>query len=316
MGLGSAAGCGILPPQLRPQAKIPRIGYLSGGEQDMTDGFRQGLAELGYVEGRNVTVELRNFEGQVDRLPAAVDELVCLPVDVLVTTGAAAAAVAKHATRTIPIVMAGHGSPVEDGVVTSLARPGGNITGLTTMSRELIGKRLEVLKAAIPGMMRVAVIWNPGIAERAGEYPFVEAAASSLGLELLSIEVRESAALDAAFNHAVLERSDGLCLLDNVVLTSNPARVSALAIASRLPMMSANRSFVVGGGLICYGVNRGDLARRAAGYVDKILKGTKPGDLPVEKPTIFDFIVNLRTAQALGLTIPQSILEQVTEVIQ
>jgi putative ABC transport system substrate-binding protein len=293
---------------------VPRIGYLSSGsEQERADGFRQGLEEAGYVEGRTIVVERR--EGQLDRLSELAAELIRLPVDVLVASGAAAVAASMRATSTIPIVMANSASPVEDGFVASLARPGGNVTGLTSLSRELIGKRLELFKEAVPGVSRVGVLWNPGIAERAGEFQLAEAAAGPLGLELRSFEARDPSALDTAFERAVQERLDGLYLLDNIVLTSNPGRIGQFVRDQRLPMMSWNRPFVVAGGLIAYGPNLPAMGRRAATYVDKILKGASPADLPVERPPTFDFVLSLQTAQALGLTIPPSIVQQATEII-
>jgi ABC-type uncharacterized transport system substrate-binding protein len=221
-----------------------------------------------------------------------------------------------RATSTIPIVMALSASPVEDGFVASLARPGGNVTGLTGIARELIGRRLEVLKAAVPGVSRVGVLWNPDIHDRAGEFRVAEAAAAALGLELRSLEARDSATLPPALEQASLQRADALYLLDNPVTGTNEPRISEFALARRLPTMSGNRRFATVGGLIAYGTNDPDMARRAASYVDKILKGAKPADLPVERPALFDFVVNLRTAQALGLTIPPSVLQQATEVIQ
>jgi putative ABC transport system substrate-binding protein len=221
-----------------------------------------------------------------------------------------------HATSAIPIVMAQSSSPVEDGFVATLARPGGNVTGMTGISRELIGKRLELLQAAVPGVVRVGVLWNPSIAERAGEFQVAEAAAGPLGLELRSFEAREPAALDAALGRVVPEGVAALFLLDNIVLTSNPARVGAFALLHRLPMISSNRSFVVTGGLLAHGENRPGRYRRTAVYVDKILKGAKPGDLPVEQASTFDFVISLTTAQALGLTIPSTVLAQATEIIQ
>jgi putative tryptophan/tyrosine transport system substrate-binding protein len=315
VGLVLLAGCGRLPWQAAP--RMPRIGWLSqGGGQELADAFRQGLEEHGYVEGRTVTVEWRNAGGQLDRLPDLADELIRLPVDVLVADGTLPVRTAMRATGTIPIVMALSASPVEDGFVASLARPGGNVTGLTGIARELIGKRLEALKAADPSVSRVGVLWNPGIIDRAGEFQVVEAAAGTLGLELRSLEARDPAALDAALERALLERVEALYLLDNVVTSRNVARVTEFALNGRLPVMSGNRSTAVAGGLIAYGTNDPDMARRAASFVDRILKGANPADIPVERPMRFDFVINLKTAQALGLTIPPHVLAQATEVIQ
>lgn len=317
-GLGLLAGCEALPTLTGRPVHMPRIGYLSsGGGQDRADGLWQELEELGYVEGRTVMIEWRDPAGQADRQPALAAELVRLPVDVLVTDGGTATRAATQATSTIPIVILQIASPVEDGYVASLAHPGGNVTGLTSMAPELIGKRLELLKAAVPGMSRVGMLWNPGgAAERAGDFQLAEAAAGPLGLALHSLEVREPGALDAAFERAVRERVDGLSVIDNIVLTNNPGRVGEFARSQRLPMISWNRPFVVAGGLIGYGPNLPAMGRRAAIYVDKILKGARPADLPVERPPTFDLVINVQTAQALGLTIPPSVLQQATEIVQ
>jgi len=316
-GLGLVVGCGVVPLPWPRSAKVPRVGYLgSGGGQEGAEAFRQGLEEHGYLEGRTIAVEWRDSAGRIDRLPELAAELVRLPVDILVADGTAAIRPAKDATDTIPIVMTISASPVEDGFVASLARPGGNITGLTSISRELIGKRLELFKEAVPSLSRVGLLWNPGITDRAGEFPVAEAAAGTLGLEVRSLEARDPGALEAAFERASAERVDGLFLIDNPVLVSDAARVGAFARLHRLPMNSANRNLVAAGGLLAYGVNRPALYRRAATYVDRILKGARPADIPVEQPTTFDFMINLKTAQAIGLTIPQSVLLQATEVIE
>jgi putative ABC transport system substrate-binding protein len=314
-GLGLLSGCAIVVRQ--QPARMPRLGYLPGGSgQEGAEAFQQALTEQGYVDGRTVAFVWRNAGSQVDELRDFAAELVRLPVDILVADGATAIRAAKNTTETIPIVMVQSPSPVEDGIIASLARPGGNLTGLTSISRELIGKRLELLSTAATGVSRVGVLWNPGIAERAGEFRIAETAARLLGLDLRSLEARESGALQPALQRAIAEQVQGLYLLDNIVLTSNAERVGAFARDHRLPMMSTNRSLVVAGGLIAYGVNRPAVYRGAATYVDKILKGANPAELPVERPTVFDFIINLKTAQALGLTIPQSVLLQATEVIQ
>ena len=316
-GVGLLAGCGVLPRSAEKPAGMPRVGYLpGGGGQEWAEAFRQALAEHGYVDGRTVAVEWRDVGGRADRLAELAAELVRLPVDVLVADGASATRAAKDATDTIPIVMAQSPNPVEDGFIDSLARPGGNVTGLTGISRELIGKRLELLMEAAPGAARIGVLWNPSIRDRAGEFQLAQAAAGPLGLELRSLEASDPGALGAAFQRAVRERVDGLYLIDNIVLTSNPVRVGEFAREQRLPMMSTNRAFVVAGGLIAYGVNRADLYRRAAAYVDKILKGAKPADLPVERPTTFDLVINLKAARELSLAIPPSVLQQASEIIQ
>ena len=316
-GLGLLAGCGLpTPPAGRP-ARIPRVGYLgSGGGQEGAEAFRRGLEDHGYLEGRTVAVEWRDSEGRIDRLPGLAAELARLPVDVLVADGTAAIRPAKDATDAIPIVMTISANPVEDGFVASLARPGGNITGLTSVSRELIGKRLELFKAAVPSLSRVGVLWSPAIADRAGEFQVAEDAAGVLGLEVRSLEARGHGALEAAFERAAAERVDGLFLIENPVLTSDAARVGAAARLHRLPMASSFRSLVAAGGLLAYGVNRPSLYRRAGAYVDRILKGANPAELPVERPTTFDLVINLGTAQALGLTFPPPVLQQATELIR
>jgi putative ABC transport system substrate-binding protein len=315
--LGLLSGCAALPIGPQRQARLPRVGYLAGDVgREETEAFRQGLEDHGYVEGRTVTVEWRGSEGRADRLAELAAELVRLPVDVLVASGTAYIRALKDATATIPIVMAMSPDPVEQGFVASLARPGGNVTGLSSAGRELFGKRLELFKAAVPGLARVGVLWNPGIPDRAGEFPVVEGAAGALGLELRSLEARDHGAIEAAFERAAAERVDGLFVLDNPVLGTSAARVGELARRHRLPMMSSQRLLVAAGGLMTYGANRPTMFRRAAGYVDRILKGADPAEMPVERPTAFDLVINLGTAQVLGLTIPQSILQQATEAIQ
>jgi putative tryptophan/tyrosine transport system substrate-binding protein len=316
-GLGLVAGCGLVSPPAERPARLPRVGYVdSGSSQDRADGFRLGLADHGYVEGQNIVVEWRNPEGQLDRLPGLAAELVGLPVDVLVTSGATTLRPLKAATATIPIVMAMSANPVEQGLVASLARPGGNVTGLTSAGRELDQKKLEFFKEAVPGLSRVAVLWNPDITERAGEFQDVEEAARALGLEVRSLEVRDHGALEAAFERAAAERVDGLFLIDNSVLTANWPRIVEVARRHRLPTSSAQRAFVSAGGLLAYGADRGAVYRRAAGFVDRVLKGASPAEMPIERPTAFELVINLGTARELGLTIPPSVLQQATEVIQ
>jgi putative ABC transport system substrate-binding protein len=316
-GLGLLSGCATLPLGPQRPARLPRVGYLaSGGGQERAEGFRLGLADHGYVEGRNIAVEWRDSEGRLDRLPGLAAELVGIPVDVLVADGTSATRALKDATDAIPIVMAQSASPVEDGFVASLARPGGNVTGLSALSGELLQKRLELLKAAVPSLARVGVLWNPDLTDRADEFEVVEGAARALGLELRALEARDPDALGAAFERASAERVDGLFLIDNPVLTTSAPRVGELARRHRLPMSSANRPLVVAGALLAYSANRPALYRRAASYVDRILKGADPAEMPVERPTTFDLVINLGAAQALGLTIPPSVLQQATELIQ
>jgi putative ABC transport system substrate-binding protein len=317
-GLGLVAGCGLVPPPAERPARLPRIGHLSGsGAQERADGFRQGLADHGYVEGRTIIVEWRNAEGQADRLPALAAELVGLPVDVLVADGSTPALALKDATDTIPIVMAMSSTdPVKLGLVASLARPGGNVTGHISVSHELVGKRLELFKAAVPGLSRVGVLWNPDLAHRVDDFREVEEAARALGLDVRSLEAPDPGAIGAAFERASAERVDGLVLIDNLVLTGNPTRLGAFALLHRLPMTSTGRPTVAAGGLLAYSANRSAQYRRTATYVDRILKGADPAEMPIERPTTFDLVINLKTARELGLTIPPSVLQQATELIQ
>jgi putative ABC transport system substrate-binding protein len=305
-------------------AKIPRIGYLTtslAASPHLPEAFRQGLRDLGYVEGRNVMIDYRDAEGKVDRLPALAAELVALKVDVIVTgTSTLAARVAKEATRTIPIVFGGVGDPVESELVTSLARPGGNVTGLSTLGPELVGKRLELLKQALPGVDRVAVLWLPGaLGERTDKEMLTGAdvAARALGVRLQFVEAtRDPADFDRAFSDMTRARAGALTVLPSNRFSRERRRLVDLAAKNRLPTVYTSREFVDAGGLMSYGANSADLHRRAATYVDKILKGAKPGDLPVEQPTKFELIINLKTAKDLGLTIPQSVLARADDLIQ
>jgi len=312
-------GCGLLPAPAQP-VKVHRLGVLSSGSPATVgpslEAFRHGMRDLGYVESRDFTLDIRFAESQVERSPELAAELVRLPVDLIVAAGTAQAQAAKDATSTVPIVLVRSEDTVRFGLVASLARPGGNVTGLTLITTQLNGKRLELLKEALPGLSRVAVLWNPAIPERAPEFPEVEAAARTLGLQVISLEAREASELEAAFEAASGQRAEALLTLDNGLLSVHRAELAGLATRSRLPMMSGGRVYADAGGLLSYGPDALDEYRRAATFVDKILKGAKPADLPVEQPTKFDFVVNLKTAQALGLTIPQSVLAQATEIIQ
>jgi len=317
--VGLLGGCGLLPAPAR-QPAVHRLGYLSGRasalEAANLEALRRGMRDLGYVEGRDFTLEVRYAEGQVERSPDLAAELIRLPVDLIFTVGTVPARAAKDATSTIPIVMATSNDAVRFGLVASLARPGGNVTGLTAVTTQLNGKRLELLKEAVPGVSRVAVLWNPAISERAPEFPEVEAAAQALGLKVISLEAREPSELEAAFEAASGQRAEALLTLDNGLLATNRSQLTELVTKSRLPMMSAGRFLADPAGLMAYGPDPADQHRRAATFVDKILKGAKPADLPIEQPTKFEFVINLKTAQALGLTIPQSVLQQATEIIQ
>jgi putative ABC transport system substrate-binding protein len=306
--------------------KIPRIGYLSAtGDSNNpnpnVEAFRQGLRDLGYIEGKNILVEYRYLEGKVDRLPGFVAELVQLKVDVLVSPIDTAIRAAKQATTTIPIVMVITGDPVAFGLVDSLARPGGNITGLTRLTRDLSGKRLELLKEAVPRITRVGVLWsgtNLSGSRRAPGIRDYEAAARELEIQLQSLEVRSpnNPDFEAAFRDAAKGHASALITIRATVLSRYPKRIADLAIKNRLPSMFESSDYVEAGGLMSYSAIEVESFRRAAIYVDKILKGTKPADLPVEQPTKFEFVINLKTAKQIGLTIPPGVLARADKVIR
>ena len=314
-GLGLLAGCGRLPGQAEPPARAPRIGTLVS-TRDEAEEFREGLRALGYVEGHDVTLDLRSAEGNDDRWPELAADLVHLPVDLIYAVSTPATQAAKQASSAIPIVMVAGGNPVDTGLVASLAHPGGNVTGVSFLDRPLEGKRLELLKEAVPSIARVAVVWgqtNPALnltwADLQGDAP-------ALGLTLESVRVRAPEELPSALASAARAGVDAvLTLADNVVNARRPLLVE-FAATHELPAMYHLRAFVSEGGLMSYAPDSREYSRRAAIYVDRILKGAKPADLPVEQPTRFEFVLNLRTAQALGLTIPQHVLLQATEVIR
>ena len=303
----------------QPLAKFARIGVLTlavAPSTPLAEAFRQGLREHGYVEGQNLAFEYRYAEGRADRLPALAAELVRLKVDVIVTESNMAALAAKRATETIPIVMAIAGDPVKAGVVGSLARPGGNVTGLTLMHPELSGKRLQLLKEAVPRIALVAVIWNPTDPAAVDFLRETEVAARSLGLRLHAIEARAPAELDAAFKAVADARPSAFFTLPGGMFQDNQTRILEFAKKNRLPGVFPNRVFVEAGGLISYGPNLAASSRRAAAFVDKLLKGAKPADLPIEQPTTFELVINLKTARALGLTIPASVLVRADQAIE
>jgi putative tryptophan/tyrosine transport system substrate-binding protein len=320
-GLGLLTGCG-LPVSAPPQAaKVYRIAYLSGAGRsnsgnEQLSAFRQGMRDLGYVEGQNLLIEERFAEGD-DQLAEPAAELVRLQPEVILVTGVTPVRVVLAVTTTIPIVSTGAGVPdlVASGLAASYARPGGTVTGLSTPSLE--GKQLQLLQEAVPTLARVAILFDraTGRAQRPGQEPF-EAAARTLGLQLQFVGASGPEDLEPGVETAIREHADGLFVTTGVLLSSNQTRIAELAIQSRLPSMWAQSEAVGRGALMAYGPNRVDLHRRAAYYVDRILKGTSPADLPIEQSREFDFIINLQTAQALGLTIPRSVLLQATEVIQ
>ncbi len=310
-----------VPTQAQQPTKVPRTAYLSASSSSTNpariEAFRQGLRELGYVEGKNIVIEWRHAEEKIDRLPALAAELVRLKVDIIVTSGPTATRAAKEATSTIPIVMAQDPDPVGNGFVASLARPGGNITGLATLTPELSGKRLELLKEIVPKLSRVAVLGTstrPGNAQALKE---IELAAKAFGVKLQYLDVLDPKDIETAFRAAVKGRADAvLWLVAGGVAGAHRTQIADLAVKRRLPAIYDRREFVDDGGLMSYGTNFDDLSRRAATYVDKILKGRTPADLPVEQPIKFEFIVNLKAAKQIGLTIPPNVLVRANKVIR
>jgi putative tryptophan/tyrosine transport system substrate-binding protein len=302
------------------RAKIPRIGFLTAGSLSAisvrVEAFRQGLRQLGYVEGKNIVIEWRSIEGKADRLPGLAAELVRLKVDVIVTAGPQATYTAKQATATIPIVMTFDSDPVGSGSIASLARPGGNITGLSTLAPEISGKQLELLKEIVPRLSRVAVLGSsttPGNAQALKE---TELAAGALAVQLQYLDVRDPKDIATAFRAAGKGRADSIIVLAGSVFNSHRTQIAELAVKSRLPAIYFRSEFVEDGGLMSYATDITDLDRRAATYVDKILKGAKPADLPVEQPKKFEFIVNLKAAKQIGLTIPPNVLVRADRVIR
>ena len=311
---------GTAPAQAQQPKKVHRIGFLSTPSSSVIsariEAFRQGLRELGYVEGKNIVIEYRHAEGKVDRLPALAAELVRLKLDAIVTSGPQPVRPMREATATIPIVFAFDDDPVGSGFVASLARPGGNITGLSTQGAELIGKQLELLKEIIPKLARVAILGSstrPGTAQA-----FMEAqlAAPALSVQLQYLEVADPKDIEIAFQAATQKRTDAVVILGSPLLNSHRAQIVELAAKSRLPATYSRPEYVEDGGLMTYGANINDLFRRAATYVDKILKGTKPADLPVEQPKKFEFIINLKAAKQINLTIPPNVLARADKVIR
>jgi putative ABC transport system substrate-binding protein len=307
---------GVIAEAQQPE-NVPRIGYLGGSGTSRIDAFRQGLRELGYVEGKNIVIESRLFtEGKTDRLAALAAELVRFKVDVIVTSGSNPTRAAKEATATIPIVMAQDPDPVGNGFVASLARPGGNITGLSNLGPELSGKRLELLKEVIPRLTRVAVFGTSTFPGNAQILKETELAATALKVQLQYLDVLSPKDIETAFRRASKGRAEAVLVLAGPVFTSQRPQLAELAVKSRLPAIYYATEFVEDGGLMTYGANRSDLARRAATYVDKILKGAKPADLPVEQPIKFEFVINLKAAKQIGLTIPPNVLARADKVIR
>ena len=313
-------GCGAVVAAQQP-AKIPRIGYVTAIGDPKTRGpqveaFRQGLRDLGYLDGKNIVVEYRSTEGKADRNANLVAELVQLKVDVLVLTSSGAIRSAKQATKTIPIVIVTSDDPVAAEYIDSLARPGGNITGLTRLTRELSGKRLELLTELVPKISRAGILWDPKSSTAIIGFKEYEAAARALKILLQSLEVRGSNDFEGSFRPAVKGRAGALIMIRSPLLTRHRETIAELATKNRLPSMYESSEFVEAGGLVSYAANDADQFRRAAYYVDRILKGAKPADLPVEQPTKFELVINLKTAKQIGLTIPQEVLARADKIIR
>ncbi len=300
--------------------KIPRVAYLTAVSSSVNparyEAFRQGLRELGYVEGKNIVIESRYAEGKPDRISMLAAELVRLKVDVIVTGGAIVTRAAKEATATIPIIMAQDTDPVGNGFVASLARPGGNITGLATLAPEISGKRLELLKEIIPRLSRVAVLGTSRLAGDTQSLKETELAGGALRVQLQYLDVVGPKDIETVFRAAIKEHPDAVLVLTSPVINSQRTQLVELAVKSRLPAIYPFPEYVEAGGLMSYGVSFTELARRAATYVDKILKGAKPADLPVEQPTKFEFVINLKAAKQIGLTIPPNVLARADKVIR
>ena len=305
-----------LPAEAQQAGKVYRIGYLSNGTRSIKR-FRHSLRELGYIEGQNVVIEGRFAKGKVDRFPGFVAELVRLKTDIIVVTSVQGSLAVKKATQTIPIVFAIAQNPVGVGLVTSLAQPGGNVTGLTDFARELAGKRLELLKETVPKLSRVAVlVWNPAGPDYAAEQNEIELAARALGLQLEAVEARGPDDLENAFSAMTKANANAFMGMTDTRFHRNRKRIVKLSVKNRLPAVYQAKSFVRAGGLMSYGPNRSEFRARIAVYVDKILKGAKPADLPIEQPTKFELIINLKTAKKLGLTIPPEVLFRADKVIK
>jgi putative ABC transport system substrate-binding protein len=319
-GTGALLLAAPLAAEAQPAGKMYRIGMLETTSVALNaanlEAFRQGLRDLGYVERQDYAIEYRSADSRPDRFPDLAAELVRLKVDLIVTRGTTGAVAAKNATRTIPIVMATSGDPVAAGLVASLARPGGNVTGLSSINAELVGKRLGLLKEAIPGIARIAVVLNLSNPTLVTQRKQIEVAARSLGFQPQFLDVRTPEDLWRAFDTAVKQRANAVHVGLDFLAQSNLGRIVDLAAKHRLPAIYSTRDFVDAGGLMAYEVSRLEMYRRAASYIDKIFKGARPGDLPVEQPTKFELVINLKTAKALGLTIPPALLQRADQVIE
>jgi putative tryptophan/tyrosine transport system substrate-binding protein len=315
-----AGATALCPLAVVAQPAIPVIGFLGNStpalEAKLVGSFRDGLRDLGYEEGRNIRIEYRWAEGRYERLPQLIAELIAAKVAIIVTAGTPASLAVKKATASVPLVMVAVGDPVGTGLVASIAHPGGNATGLTSITPELEGKRLELIKDMVPAVSRLAVLWNPANAYQLGDKKQVEAAAAVLHVPVLPLAVRTTEELNAAFAAILAERADAALVLADRFFLHNRQRIAAFLAEHRLPSMNAYRELVEAGGLMSFGPSYAVMHRQAARYVDKILRGAKPQDLPVEQPAKFEFVVNLKSAAALGLTVPPTILLRADEVIE
>lgn len=308
----------VSPAEAQQPGKVPLMGYLSadvGRGSPNAEALRQGLKELSYVEGQNITIEFRSAEGNADRLPALAAELVRLKVDIILVAGGTPARAAKKATSSIPIIFVGSTDPVATGLVASLARPGGNVTGFSAGAPGLYGKRLEILKETLPRITRVGVLWNP-IDPAIALFKETRAVGQELGVQVQSLEVRNFNSIDGAFQAAAKAQAGALVVAQQNPITTHPKRIVELAAKHRLPAIYADTPWIHNGGLMSYGPSYTDLYRRAADYVDKILKGRHPSDLPVQQPVKYELMINLKTAKALGLTIPPVVLSRAERVVK
>jgi putative ABC transport system substrate-binding protein len=320
VGLGLSAGCQGISMPGRPSAKIPRLGLIGTSSptgQQTAEVLFQGLRELGYVQDQTIVIDRPIWDGSNEQVTQIVTEMLARPVDVVISTSAVVTQTVKRANDSVPIVMANFGGdPVALGFAASLAHPGGSITGLLNFNAQLSPKRLQILREIVPTLARLGVLWDPAGPSTQNQFRDLQHAAESLGIEVQSSEVNTPDDFEAVGDQMKMERVDGLIPLGSPLVTSKMARLAELTTLYRVPSIYEQRSYIAAGGLLAYGTNIEDLWRRAATYVDRILKGSKPGDLPIEGPTTFDFAVNLKTARALGLTIPPLVLQQATEVIQ
>jgi putative ABC transport system substrate-binding protein len=319
-GTGAVLLAAPLAAEAQPTGKVPRVGFLTAfARSDVPqwrEGFRKGLRDFGYTEGRNIVIEYRYAEGRPERLPRLAAELVRLNMDVIAAETTPASLAVQHATATIPIVMTLVADPVESGLISSLARPGGNITGLSLQLPDIAAKRLQLLREVVPGVSRVGILWNSASPITPPQFRAAEAAAQVLGIQLESLGVRALDDFERAFQAATRRGTGALLILDDFFLTRHLTQIAKLTVKARLPAMAGVTGFAEAGVLVSYGPNFAHITRRAVIYVDKILKGAKPGDLPVEQSSKFELVINLKTAKALGLTISPSLLGRADEIIQ